>query len=333
MAVSGTTSVTYALLGNITIAILKIIGFFISGSPSFFGEAVHSVADTLNQSLLLLGLKRSVKKADKHFTYGYGSERFLWALISACGIFFLGAGVTVYHGVVALQSHQEVIVTPLMVIILVLSLCVEGYTLYRAYCELSEHTKVGDTLREKLAHGDPITVAVIYEDAAAVLGVCIAFAALAAASITHSPVFDAVGSIVIGILLGVVAIFLIAKNREFLIGKAVPPDIAKEILELLNASPYIEKVLDFRSEVLDIGKYHIKCEVEFNGAALLEEIIAQDDLREEYENIKDDFEEFKKFVVYQTNRVPRLIGRKIDEIEKNIVEEYPQVVSFDIELN
>lgn len=332
MAVSGTRSVTYALFGNATIAVLKIVGFAVSGSASFFGEAIHSVADTLNQSLLLLGLKRSVKVADKHFTYGYGSERFLWALISACGIFFLGAGVTVYHGITALTSRHEIIISPLMVGILVVSLCVESFTLWQAYKELLEHA-TGETFKDKLASGDPVTVAVVYEDAAAVVGVVIALLALVAASITHSPVYDAVGSILIGLLLGVIAVYLIAKNREFLLGKAIPSDISKEIADLIASSPYIEKVIDFRTEVLDIGKYHIKCEVEFNGAALVSEILEQDDLREEYDNIRDNFEEFKKFVVYQTNRIPRLVGRQIDAIEKMVIQKYPQVVSLDIELN
>lgn len=332
MAVSGTTSVTYALFGNAFIAILKIIGFLVSGSSSFFGEAVHSIADTLNQSLLLLGLKRSVKKADKHFAYGYGSERFLWALISACGIFFLGAGVTVYHGIQALASNHEIVISPLMATILIVSLGVESFTLNKAYTELSKHSKA-KTLRKKLEHGDPIVVAVVYEDAAAVLGVVIALFALVAASITHSPVFDAVGSILIGGLLGVIAVYLIAKNREFLLGKAIPSDISEEIHEFIASSPYIEKVLEFKTEVLDIGKYHIKCEIEFNGAALLSEMTEQDNLREQYDAVKDDFEEFKKFVVYQTNRVPRLIGRKIDEIEKDVIHKYPQVKHLDIELN
>lgn len=218
-----------------------------------------------------------------------------------------------------------------MVGILCVALIVESFTLYKAYSELISHTK--GTLRERLAHGDPVTVAVVYEDTAAVIGVMIALIALGAAHITRSPVYDAVGSLLIGGLLGIIAIYLIAKNREFLLGKAVHPEIADEIMGLIASSPYIDRVVDFKSEVLDIGKYHIKCEIEFNGSALLEEIMEQDDLREEYENIKDDFEEFKKFVVYQTNRVPRLIGRKIDVIEHEVTEKYPQVVYLDIEMN
>ncbi|MFM2374865.1 MAG: hypothetical protein RLZZ234_860 [Candidatus Parcubacteria bacterium] len=332
MAVSGTTSVTYALLGNSIVALLKLFGYFVSGSASFFGEAIHSIADTLNQSLLLLGLKRSVKKADAQYAYGYGSERFLWALISACGIFFVGAGVTIYHGIEALRSEHEIVVTPLMVGILLIALVVEGFTLYKAYAELTRHAP-GDTLFEKLKHGDPVTVAVVYEDAAAVLGVAIALVSLGLASLTHSPMYDAIGSILIGGLLAVIAVYLIAKNREFLLGKSIPQNISEGIYEMIETSPYIDKIVDFKSEILDIGKYHIKCEVEFNGSALLEEIMEQDDLREEYKNVQGDYEEFKKFVVYQTNRIPRLIGRKIDEIEKGIIEAYPQVTHLDIELN
>ena len=333
MATLGTRSVTYALVGNGCITVLKLFGFFISGSASLFGESIHSLADTLNQSLLLLGIRLSVKKADGKFSYGYGSERFLWALISACGIFFLGAGVTIYHGIDALRTQHEIYVSPTTIGILMLSLLIESYTLRTAYRELAKHAGAGEDMLDIIRNGDPVTAAVVFEDAAAVVGVIIALCSLLLASLTHSPIFDAAGSILIGVLLGIIALYLIAKNREFLLGKAVPPKITDEIIELLENSPYIEKVLNFKSEVLDIGKYHIKCEVEFNGAALLEEIMEQDDLREEYNNIKDDFEEFKKFVVYQTNRIPRLIGRKIDEIEKEVTEAYPQIVNLDIELN
>ena len=333
MATLGTRSVTYALIGNGCITVLKLVGFFLSGSASLFGECIHSLADTLNQSLLLLGVRLSVKKADGKFSYGYGSERFLWALISACGIFFLGAGVTIYHGIDALRAHHEIFISPITIGILILSLLIESYTLRTAYLELAKHAGTEEDILEIIRNGDPVTAAVVFEDAAAVLGVIIALFSLLLASLTHSPLFDAAGSILIGVLLGIIALYLIAKNREFLIGKAVPEKITDEIIEMLENSPYIERVLNFKSEVLDIGKYHIKCEVEFNGAALLEEIMEQDDLREEYNNIKDDFEEFKKFVVYQTNRIPRLIGRKIDEIEKEVTEAYPQIVNLDIELN
>jgi zinc transporter 9 len=97
-----------ALLGNFTIMILKFIGYVASGSAVMFSEGIHSLADTLNQALLMIGIRRSVRAADPEFSYGYGHERFIWALISACGIFFVGAGVTIYKGVAALLTQTEI---------------------------------------------------------------------------------------------------------------------------------------------------------------------------------------------------------------------------------
>src|SRR3989338_10661779 len=96
--VHGLFPVVAALLGNTLVTVIKAAAAFVSGSSALFGEAVHSFADTLNQVLLLIGIVRSRKKPDRAFHYGYCSERFFWALISACGVFFIGAGVTIYHG-------------------------------------------------------------------------------------------------------------------------------------------------------------------------------------------------------------------------------------------
>lgn len=322
----------YALTGNVCITIIKTIGAFLTGSASLFGEAVHSAADSMNQTLLLVGVTRSRRRADERFAYGYGSERFLWALISACGIFFLGAGVTIYHGVQALTQHKTFETPIVALIILIVSFIVEAFTLHKAYTELRQHHP-DMLLFEALSYGDPVTIAVIYEDTAAVFGVVVAALGITLSYLTGNTAYDAWGSIGVGIVLAVVAVILIEKNRQFLLGKAIPEDIQDEIVEMLENDPYIEKVFDFKSEVLDMGAYRIKCEIEFNGAALIEDIIEYDDIREEYENIKDDYEEFKKFVVYHTNRVPRLIGRKIDEIEKRITTAYPQIKHLDIEIN
>ncbi|MBI2108938.1 MAG: cation diffusion facilitator family transporter [Parcubacteria group bacterium] len=328
----GTTSVIFALSGNFCIAILKFIGYFLSGSSSLFSEAVHSLADTMNQGLLLIGLRRSTRAADEDYVYGYGSERFLWALISACGIFFLGAGVTIYHGIMTIIEHHEAEISGTIFAILSISLLIESFTLYKAVQELRSHHKK-DTFYKALQHGDPVTIAVVYEDAAAVLGVIVALSAVLISYLTGSFIWDAVGSVIVGIILAVIAIFLIKKNREFLMGKSIPEDIAEEISTMLLTEPYIEKIIDFKSEVLDIGKYRVKCEIEFNGAALIEEIMEQDDMESEFKVIKKDFEEFKRFVAYQTNRVPRLVGRKIDEAEKKIMAAFPSVKHIDIEIN
>lgn len=330
--ISGFWPVIAAIGGNFFITIIKFIGFVVSGSGVLFSEAIHSMADTLNQVLLMVGIKRSVKKFDDEFSYGYGKERFIWALISACGIFFIGAVATVYRGVVSLFHHDEVHISMVIFVILAVSLVVEGFTLYIALKELKKNSK-DKTLLESLKDGDPSTIAVIYEDGIAVLGVIVAFFSTLFFWLTGNFYWDAIGSIVIGVMLGIVAIILISKNRSFLIEKSIPEKSKERIIEILEADPAIEKVLDFKSSILDIGKYRIKCEVEFNGSALMKEWARKGFLKDEYETIKEDYEEFLKFCVDHMDRAPRLIGNKIDAIEKKIQKEIPEVIHIDIEIN
>lgn len=328
----GLVPALFAIGGNFVITILKFVGYFISNSSSLFSEAVHSLADTTNQALLLLGVTLSQKKATAEYAYGYGGERFLWALISACGIFFLGAGVTILHGIEAFRADDVPELSILTLAILLFAFVVESFTLTKAIDELVlVHRDM--PLRDMLREGDPVTVAIVYEDSVAVFGVLIALLGTTLTELTGDPRFDAVGSITIGLSLAAIAVMLIKKNREFLLGKAIPTETRDEIIAMLTAEPCIEKVIDFKSTVLDVGRYHVKCEVEWNGAALLHEIMGEEDLPKIYADITKDYDDFKKYVAYTTNRVPRLIGRTIDNIEKKIMGSYPEVAHIDIEIN
>ena len=128
--VHGKKSVIVALLGNTFVTFLKTIVFFVTGSASMFAESVHSFADTLNQSLLLIGLRRSKRPADHMRGYGYGIERFFWSLISACGILFIGAGITIYHSIESLlhRGLAEISFNTLSIVVLLIALIVEGVT-------------------------------------------------------------------------------------------------------------------------------------------------------------------------------------------------------------
>ena len=328
----GFVAVAAALVGNGFIAVLKFIGFFLSGSSALFSEAIHSTADTLNQALLMIGIKRSAKLPDKEFSYGYGRERFVWALISACGVFFIGAGITVYHGINSLLHQKEIEINPIIFAILAVSFIVESATFLIALRELKK-AKKNVSISNLLKDGDPTTIAILYEDGVAVLGVIIAFFSTILSYVTKNIYWDGIGSIIIGLLLGIIAVILINKNRSFLISKSIPEKIKMKIIKILEADPTIEKVIDFKSAVLDIGTYRVKCEVEFNGSGLLKEIYKDDFLKEEYALIKDDYSEFAKFCADYVDRVPRLIGRKIDEIEKNVQDHVPEIKHLDIELN
>ena len=330
--VSGSVPVLLAFLGNAFLTTIKFVGFFLSGSGALFSEAIHSMADTMNQGLLMIGLKLSTKKADEDFSYGYGQERFLWALISACGIFFLGAGVTIYHGINSLIHGVSPDISPVIFGILIVAFVIETFTFVAAARELKNHNP-DSSLSEILEEGDPTTLAVLYEDGVAVLGVMVALASIFLAVVTGHAYWDAIGSIIIGALLGIVAIMLIAKNRTHLIRENIPEDMKERVIEILTADPAIEKVLDFKSSILDVHHYQVKCEVEFNGSALMKEVTKNGFIKEEYESVKDDYQEFVRFIVDYADRVPRLIGTRIDEIEKRIKSELPLIKHIDIEIN
>ncbi len=329
---TGLFSVIAALAGNSLITIIKFIGFALTRSSAMFSEAVHSAADTGNQALLLVGIKRSERKADKDFHYGFGQERFFWALISACGIFFLGAGVTLYHGIMSFFSHEPVAINFFSYLILAAAFIIESITLLVAFKELKSHSP-SSGIMQIIHAGDPATLAVLYEDAVAVIGSVVAALSITLTNFTHNPAWDGVGSIIIGLLLVGVAVMLIIKNRGYLIDKAMPRHLEEQVIDILKAELAIEKVIDFKSTVLGVNIYRVKCEVEFNGVELLREVNKYGELREDFEHIRHDYSEFVRFCTELSDRAPRLIGTKINDIEQRIKEQMPHVRHIDIEIN
>lgn len=311
---------------------MKFTGFAFSGSWALFSEAVHSLADTFNQWFLMVWIRRSSKNATDIYSYGFGKERFFWALISACGIFFLGAGVTLYHGVELLANPHALHVSTFSFVVLTVSFVIESFTFIIAVREL-KHAHPYAGWKHLTIHWDPVTLAVVYEDGVACLWVLIAFASLVLYTITGNPIWDWIWSVFVGLLLGVMAVILIAKNRTFLLGKSIPPKLRKEIIELIESDPIIDKVLDFKSSILDVDVYHIKCEIECNGTALMKELGRNNYFRNEYEEVKEDYQSFLEFCVDFTWRLPRLLGTRIDDLEASIKKEFPQVRHIDLEIN
>lgn len=329
----GKKSVIMALIGNTIVTIMKTIVAFFSLSASMFAESIHSFADTLNQSLLLIGIKRSKKPADNIRGYGYGIERFFWSLISACGILFIGAGVTVYHSITSLIHHSENNINDFnyfSILVLILAFIIEGITLIIAVRELKGRQKFSKKI---FAEADPVTLAVVYEDGAAVLGVFVALTAQFLMHFTGNNIYDSIGGIIVGIILGVLAVVLIIKNHQYIIGKSINEERTEEIIEFLLKDPCIENISEFKSVAIDINQYRIYTTVEWNGSPLYEEIYEAGDLKEEFDNIKDDFKEFTKLMFRTTDRIPRLVGNHIDKIEKSIREKFPEVIYVDIEIN
>ena len=329
---AGQIPVAAAVVGNALVTLIKAVAAFASGSSVMFSEAVHSLADTLNQILLLIGVRRSFKKPDIDFGYGYGNERFFWALLSACGIFFIGAGVTLYNGISSLIRPEPIEIHALVFIVLGASFIIEMFTFWIAIHGLKK-SYPDATWRKRLVLADPSTLAVYLEDGVALFGVAVAAASIGASYYTGNTIWDGLGSIVIGLLLAATAVILITKNRSYLLGRSIPEEEREEIIEALVAEPSIERVIDFKSTVLGVGVYRIKCEVEFNGPALFKEAYQRTALKEQYNEVKNDYEAFKRFCVDYADRIPRLMGKKIDEIETMLKKRFPAVAHIDIEIN
>lgn len=328
----GLIPVAAAVAGNALVTVIKAGAALVSGSSVMFSEAIHSFADTLNQTFLLIGVRRSYRKSDTDFGYGYGNERFFWAILSACGIFFVGAGVTIYNGISSLVRPEPIEIHGLVFAVLAASFAIEFLTFWVAAHGL-KRAHPDSSWRERLMLADPSTLAVYLEDGVALLGVAVATASLSLFYYTGNIFWDGLGSLVIGVLLAATAVILITKNHSYLLGRSIPEDEREEIISVLTAEPSIERVIDFKSTVLGIGVYRIKCEVEFNGPALFKEAYQRKYLRGKYEEVKDDYEAFKRFCVDYADRIPRLMGKKIDEIEKMLRKRFPSVRHIDIEIN
>lgn len=306
-------AVKAAITANITVFALKLGIAVTGGSASMLAEAVHSLADTLNQALLWLGIRRSLIGPSEEFPFGRGKERFVWGLISACGIFFLGAGVTIYHGIRGLYGHHVPEFTYWTWIVLLVSLLAEGISFMVAFLEMRR--------------GDTTTLAVLMEDGAAVLGVIIAAASMWMAKTTANYHWDAIGSILVGLLLAVIALVLIKKNLEYLLEKTSPDDLKEEVREALQEMPLVEDIKDIRMIVLTPESHRIRAEVEINGYLLVKDM--EDTLRDEYEEIKT-FGDFLQFCSSFANRITRIVGSRIDGMEKQLQKRLSYLKSVDI---
>ena len=329
MATGGSKlAVVAALVGNFIVMIAKFIAFLITRSGAMLSESIHSLADFLNQLLLLIGIERSNRRADTAFQYGYGAERYVWALISAVGIFFLGCGVTLYHGITALLHPHPMHNYGTAMVVLVFSFVVEALVLMmaiRAMRKKAEHLPFFQYLRTQ---ADPAGVAVILEDTAACVGIVIAFVAILLTQITGQPYWDAFGSIAVGLLLGAIAIWLIHRNRELLVGAAMPPHLRQQVLEILQQNPTVEEVVDLRSRILDTETYRVKADVRFDGQELAKRM--ETDLRAAFEKI-ETYEQFTEFVGQYADDLIDELADEIDAIEQKIRQKVPKAQHLDLE--
>ena len=327
MATQGSKgAVVAAIAGNSLVMLAKFGAWIATGSTSMLSEAIHTLADLLNQILLLVGIVRSGKTADPDFDYGYAAERYVWALISAVGIFFLGCGVTIFHGIESLLAdHHEVKQSTCAFVV---ALIVEGYVLWVAVKAVIQQAEGKPFFSYLKTEADPATVAVVLEDSAACLGVIIALGAILMAQVTGHAYWDAIGSITIGLLLGVIAIWLIFRNTQLLVGASIPPKIRQQVMRIINDNPAVEEIVDMKTRVLDTETYRIKADIRFDGEALSEKLRPQ--VEAAYEKIKSP-EDLQNFAREYADDVVELLADEIDNIEKKIQQEIPKARHMDLE--
>jgi zinc transporter 9 len=328
MAAGGKGAVFMALIGNGILTVLKTIAFVMTGSGAMLSEAVHSGADTANQGLLYFGMRRSLKPADSRFHYGYGADRYVFALMSAMGIFILGCGVTVYHGVHSLFHPPDLIFSWVAFAVLGAAVVVDGYVLLLAIKEINTGRGKKSFMAFVRTSTDPTLIAVLFEDFIATLGAIVAAIGIGLSLYTGNPVYDSATSILIGAMLGLMAIWLGWRNRELILGPAIPEELQEGVLEYLQAQPAVDSVRSFRTRIVAADSFRIAAEIDYDGAHLgrphakwLSERARGATEDSEWESIAGEFGE----------RMMTGLGDEVDRVEAELRTKFPELHHIDME--
>jgi cation diffusion facilitator family transporter len=246
------TTVLVALAANVLVAVAKTIAATITGSASILAEAAHSWADTGNEVFLLVANRRSRRPPDDAHPLGYGREAYVWALLAALGLFVAGAVLSITRGVQELIRPIPATDFGVGYAVLAVSFVLEGISFLRSVRQAKPTAQLmeRDVIEEVMATSDPTLRAVFAEDSAALIGLVIAAAGLGLHQLTGSAVPDAIGSILVGLLLAAVAIYLIDRNRELLVGEEADPRIRDAVIRALLREPEVARVTYLRLEIV-----------------------------------------------------------------------------------
>lgn len=262
-------TVVVAFGANLSVAIAKTVAALLSGSASMTAEALHSWADTGNQVFLLIANRRGARRADVRHPLGYGREVYVWSLLAAVGLFVVGASVSIWHGVSELiggaePQHENYLVA---YVVLAIAFVLEGISLTQAVRQLRGEAREldRDLLEHALATSDPTVRAVFAEDAAALIGIVIALLGISLHQITGVAAWDAIGSILVGILLGVVAVLLIDRNRRFLTGEPGSTRLHDATVAELQQLPEVASVRFLRLEFIGPRQLLVVASVDLVG--------------------------------------------------------------------
>lgn len=238
----GSKKVIYAALaGNLAIALTKFAAAFFTGSSAMLSEGVHSLVDTGNGGLLLYGMHRAARPADRTHPLGHGRELYFWSFIVALLVFALGAGVSLYEGVVHVLAPEPVVNAKVNYVVLGLSFLFEGSSWLIALKEFRKEKGRLGWLKAVQLSKDPSVYTVLFEDSAALLGLVVAFAGILGAQLLEIPELDGVASLGIALILGTTAIFLARESKGLLIGEPASPEVQKKVLAIAQDDPAVQR--------------------------------------------------------------------------------------------
>jgi cation diffusion facilitator family transporter len=238
-----------ALVANAGIAIAKFIGYLITGSSSMLAESVHSVADTSNQGLLLLGGRTARRAATPEHPFGYGRDRYFYSFVVALLLFSLGSVFALYEGIHKLESHEPLTSPLVAVVILVVAIGLETFS-FRTAIQESRPLKGSGTWWQFIRQSKtPELPVVLLEDLGALVGLILALFGVGLSVLTGDPVWDAIGTICIGVLLGIIAIILIIEMKSLLIGEGVAAPVLADIVAAIEAGD-VQRVIHIKTQYI-----------------------------------------------------------------------------------
>jgi cation diffusion facilitator family transporter len=260
-------TVLVALTANLLIAVAKTVVAVITGSASMTAEAAHSWADTGNEIFLLIAQRRSERGRDDSHPLGYGREAYVWSMFAAFGLFGAGAVVSVWHGISVLGHEEPETSYGWAYAVLAIAFVLESVSFFQATRQTRSEARARGLRPLKFIANtsNPTLRAVFAEDAAALVGLVIAGLGIFLHQVTGNAVWDALGSILVGLLLGVVAVFLIGRNRDYLVGQAVRPELWERAFDALHDSTEVERITFLHLEFVGPGRVFLVAAVDLTG--------------------------------------------------------------------
>jgi cation diffusion facilitator family transporter len=275
----GTRAIVAALIANAGIAVAKFIGWLITGSSSMLAEAVHSVADTSNQGLLLLGGRTARRAATPEHPFGYGRDRYFYSFVVALLLFSLGSVFALYEGIHKLESHEPLTSPIVAVVILVVAIGLETFSFRTAIVE-SRPLKGSGTWWQFIRQAKvPELPVVLLEDLGALVGLVLALFGVGLSVLTGDPVWDAIGTICIGVLLGVIAIILIIEMKSLLIGEGAAPPVLSDIVSALESGE-VHRVIHIKTQYIGPEEMLVAAKIALAPGLPLESVAATIDAAE-----------------------------------------------------